>query len=155
MNEAARTVLIVDDEESMQRFLSIMLKKDRFHVLTAGSGEDGLALLAKAEVDVVIQDLKMPGMDGLTLLKSIRERKPKMPVIVITAFSTWDTAVQAMRMGAYGYIKKPFDTDHIRATINRALEWCTLAEKLDAPDRKGGGPPSTDIVALSFSPTKM
>ncbi len=136
MSKENTTILVIDDEESMQRFLSIMLRKDGFQVATAGCGKEGLEQLEQHDVDVVIQDLKMPGMDGLTLLKNIKERAPKIPVILITAFSTWDTAVQAMRAGAYGYIKKPFDTDNIRAILNRALEWRRLSRKLDGSNTK-------------------
>jgi two-component system response regulator PilR (NtrC family) len=119
-----RTILVVDDEASMREFLEILLTGEGFRVLTAPNGRAALEVLQKdpGPVDLVIQDLKMPGMDGLELLRRLKAQSPALPVVVITAFSTWDNAVEAMRLGSYDYIRKPFDTDVIRSVVARAIE---------------------------------
>lgn len=119
-----RRILIVDDENSMRELLGIMLENEGFQTLKA---RDGLAALEtfKTEhetIDLVIQDLKMPGLDGVDLLRDLKRLRPDIPVIVITAFSTWDSAVEAMRLGAYDYIRKPFDTEVVRSIVCRAIE---------------------------------
>ncbi len=119
-----RTILVVDDEASMREFLEILLTGEGFRVLTAPNGRAALEIFEKEgpSIDLVIQDLKMPGMDGVELLGRIKARSPDVPVVVITAFSTWDSAVEAMRLGSYDYIRKPFDTDVIRSVVSRAIE---------------------------------
>ncbi len=114
-------ILCVDDEPSMREMLAIALEKDGHQVEVAGGGEEALACFARTPAEVVIHDLKMPRMNGLELLPRLRELSPETPVIVMTAFSTWDAAVEAMRLGAYGYLKKPFDMEEVRALVRRAL----------------------------------
>ncbi len=119
-----RTILVVDDEASMREFLDILLTGEGFRVLTAPNGRTALEIFEREgdALDLVIQDLKMPGMDGVELLKRFKAKNPHLPVVVITAFSTWDNAVEAMRLGSYDYIRKPFDTDVIRSVVQRAIE---------------------------------
>jgi two-component system, NtrC family, response regulator PilR len=119
-----RTVLVVDDEASMREFLEILLTTEGYRVLTAPNGRAALEIFEKEgpALDLVIQDLKMPGMDGIELLRRIKQKSPDLPVVVITAFSSWDNAVEAMRLGSYDYIRKPFDTDVIRSVVQRAIE---------------------------------
>ena len=112
----------------MREYLKIIFRKDGYDVISAGNGGDGLGLFENNQVDLIIQDLKMPGLSGTDLLRAIRERDESVPVIVITAYSTWDTAVEAMRLGAYGYIKKPFDNDNIKSVVQRAIESRGLAQ---------------------------
>ncbi|HVY62781.1 MAG TPA: sigma-54 dependent transcriptional regulator, partial [Planctomycetota bacterium] len=114
-------ILVVDDELSMREFLAIILKKVGHRVSTAGDGAAGLALFEKDPADLVIHDLKMPGMSGIELLQRLKARAPEVPVVVITAFATWDNTVEAMRLGAYDYVKKPFNNDEIREVVERAL----------------------------------
>jgi two-component system response regulator PilR (NtrC family) len=119
-----RTILVVDDESGMRDLLEILLTAEGFRVLTAPGGRAALEIFDRegGAVDLIIQDLKMPGMDGVELLRRIKEKSPELPVIVITAFSTWDNAVEAMRLGSYDYIRKPFDNDLIRSVVHRAIE---------------------------------
>ena len=128
MNRRNQTILVIDDEKSMQECLEIIFRKEGYDVLSAGNGSEGLKLFENNEVDLIIQDLKMPGLSGTDLLRAIRQRDDTVPVIVITAYSTWDTAVEAMRLGAYGYIKKPFDNEHIKGVVQRAIESRSLAQ---------------------------
>ncbi len=120
MPEAGR-VLVVDDEANVRELLTVVLGRDGYQVTTAPDGAQALAVFREGQTDLVLQDLKMPGMDGLTLLKSLKEVAPTIPVIVLTAFATWDSAVEAMRLGAYDYLKKPFDNDQVRHTVARAI----------------------------------
>ena len=114
-------ILVVDDEANVRELLSVVLGRDGYEVTAAPDGAQALALFRKGQTDLVLQDLKMPGMDGLTLLKSLKEISPTIPVIMLTAFATWDSAVEAMRLGAYDYLKKPFDNDQVRYTVQRAI----------------------------------
>jgi len=114
-------LLIVDDEQSMRDLLCIMLRKEGYDTRVAGDGQEALELFKREGADVVLEDLKMPGMDGIKLLEALKEIDPKQLVIVMTAYSTWETAVNAMRLGAYDYIKKPFDNEVIKQTVARAV----------------------------------
>jgi DNA-binding NtrC family response regulator len=116
------SVLVVDDEAGMCEVLSYILQREGYTVATAGSAEEAIVRYDEGEFDVTITDLKMPGADGISLLRDIKSRNPHALIIVITAFSTWDSAVEAMRLGAFDYIKKPFDNEDVRALIARALE---------------------------------
>ncbi len=115
-------ILVVDDESGMRDFLSIMLKKDGYDVALAESGEEALRSVQKEIFDLVITDVKMPGIDGIDVLKAVKEASPETIVIVITAFAATETAVEAMKLGAYDYITKPFKVDEIRLVIQKALE---------------------------------
>ncbi len=122
------TVLVVDDERGIRELLCLLLDAEGHRTFGASSGEEALEIVGreKGTIDVVIQDLKMPGMGGIRLLRDLRSMDSSVPVIVITAFSTWDDAVEAMRLGAYNYIRNPFDTDSIRTIVHRALQTRTL-----------------------------
>ncbi|MFQ5653631.1 MAG: sigma-54-dependent transcriptional regulator [Planctomycetota bacterium] len=115
-------VLVVDDEESMREFLEIVLGNEGLKVCIAASGEEALRRIEEVRPKVFIQDLRMGGLDGMALLERAKGLSPNLPVIVITAYSTWDTAVEAMRLGAFDHLQKPFDTDHIRSVVRRALQ---------------------------------
>ncbi len=118
----ARRILIVDDEQSICDVLSIALKKDGYHVTAETNPRKALDLVRRDKFDLVLQDLKMPEMDGLDLLRDIKKARADAIVIIMTAYSTWDRAVEAMRLGAFHYIKKPFDNNtDIRASVARAL----------------------------------
>jgi two-component system response regulator PilR (NtrC family) len=118
----ARRILIVDDEKSIGDVLSISLRKDGYDVVAETDPRRALERFRSERFDVVLQDLKMQEMDGIELLRAIKGVREGAVVIVMTAYSTWDRVVEAMRLGAYDYIKKPFDmkTD-IKATLQRAL----------------------------------
>ncbi len=114
-------ILIVDDERSVLEMLKIVLSSEGYEVAVTPDPVDALRLIAVESPEVVVEDLRMPGMDGLELLKRIKSRWPQLPVVIITAFSTWDNAVEAMRMGAFDYIRKPFDIDQLRKVTDRAI----------------------------------
>ena len=115
-------ILVVDDEQSMRDFLSIMLKKEGYDVVTAENGGGALKAIQAEIFDLVITDVKMPGIDGIEVLKTVKEVSPETVVIMITAFATAETAVEAMKLGAYDYITKPFKVDEIKLVIQKALE---------------------------------
>ncbi len=114
-------ILIVDDEEKMQHLLSIMLVRLGFSVDRAGDGLSALEMIKTNPYDMVISDIRMPGMDGLALLSAIKELGIPCPVVFITAYATVDSAVEAMRQGAADYITKPFEESRIRMTVERTL----------------------------------
>ncbi len=122
-------ILVIDDDTSLRRVLEYNLQEYGYEVQTASSGEEGLYWFGQSQPDLVITDMNMPGMDGLMVLKSIKERSPETLVIIITAFGTVDVAVEAMKAGAYDYITKPFNRDELRLTVRKALEFCGLAEE--------------------------
>lgn len=113
-------VLIVDDERSMRDFLKILLEREGHEVITADSGASSLELLATQSFDVVVSDIRMPGMTGIELLEAVKELFPELPVILITAFASPDDAVLAMKNGAFDYISKPFNVDEIKSVIESA-----------------------------------
>ena len=115
-------ILIVDDEESLREFLSIMLHREGYQVDTAVDGAQAEAHLRDHSYDLVISDVNMPRMGGMELLRHIKERTPETVVLMITAFSTTEQAVEAMKQGAYDYITKPFKNEEIRLVVKNALE---------------------------------
>lgn len=114
-------ILVVDDEESIREFLEIMLKKEGYEVTLAEDGQKAKDLLAKKSFDMIISDLQMPHVTGIELLKHVKETAPEIVFMMITAFGTTETAVEAMKMGAYDYITKPFKIDEVRLNIQNAL----------------------------------
>src|SRR5271166_1835055 len=117
-----KQVLIVDDEPNLRKILSAQLSRDGYDVMTANDGEEGLAALKDHHIDLVITDLKMPKVDGMTLLKKALEEDPELPVVMITAHGTVDTAVEALKSGAFDYLTKPFDKDEVRQIVAKALK---------------------------------
>lgn len=115
-------ILVVDDEKGMRDFLSIMLKKEGYEVASAERGEDALKAIQTEIYDLVITDVKMPQIDGIEVLRTVKETSPETVVIMITAFATTETAVEAMKLGAYDYITKPFKVDEMKLIIQKALE---------------------------------
>jgi two-component system, NtrC family, response regulator PilR len=115
-------ILVVDDEQSMREFLDIMLKKEGYKVSLASNGEEVLATIDKDIFDLVLLDIRMPKMDGIGVLKKIKATSPETIVIMITAYASADTAIKAMKEGAYDYITKPFKVDEIKLIIKNALE---------------------------------
>lgn len=114
-------ILVVDDEESIREFLEIMLKKEGYEVTIAEDGLKAKDILAKKSFDMVISDMQMPNMTGIELLKHVKESYPDVVFMMITAFGTTETAVDAMKMGAYDYVTKPFKIDEVRMNIANAL----------------------------------
>lgn len=114
-------ILVVDDEESIREFLEIMLRKEGYEVTCAEDGQKGLDILKKKSFDLVISDLQMPNMTGIELLRQVHDSYPDLLFMMITAFGTTETAVEAMKLGAYDYITKPFKIDEVRIVIANAL----------------------------------
>ena len=127
MSEAKGRILVVDDERSMQEFLEIFLRREGYEVETVGEVASALVQLENGDFDLVISDLNMPGASGLDLLRSAAEISPDTVVIMITAFASADSAIAAMKEGAYDYVTKPFKVDEIRLVIEKALEKKLLA----------------------------
>jgi two-component system NtrC family response regulator len=120
------TVLVVDDEPNYLIVLSELLKEEGFEVLTARSGDDGLKVVEETDLDLVITDMRMPKMDGLELLKAIKNYNKDLPVIMITAFGEVEKAVVAMQAGAYNYLAKPFNNEELLLNIRKAIEHYSL-----------------------------
>jgi len=123
------TVLIVEDEAKMRRLLELNLGEDGFTTLSAGDAESGLKLLRENAVDLVVTDLKLPGMNGLEFLQAIKRQNAAMPVVVMTAFGTVETAVEAMKAGASDYVLKPFSLSEMRMVIRKELDVRDLREE--------------------------
>ncbi len=119
-------ILVVDDEESIREFLEIFLSSEGYIVSTTPDPLNTLEIIKKGNIDICISDIKMPGMNGVELLREIKKIKPEMPVIMITAFASMDTAIDAMKEGALDYISKPFDDlNSLRKVMHKAIECCS------------------------------
>jgi len=121
------TILIIEDKDSMLEMLKQTLEADGYHVIASKDGADGIKKLSDERIALVLTDLKLPKKDGFEVLKSVKEDNPLLPVIVMTAFGTIETAVKAVKQGAYDFLTKPFDTEHLLVLIKRALETSRLA----------------------------
>ena len=147
MSEAGR-ILIVDDDDAQRRLLATVLAADGWAALEAASGEQAIGILEQgAETDVILSDLKMPGMDGRGFLASVSERWPEVPFIVMTAFATVDSAVEMLHAGAFHYLSKPIKLPELRITVRRALESTETRRELARLRRKVGLP--SDVVGVS------
>ena len=116
------TILLIDDDASLRRVIEFSLTEAGYRVRAAMSGEEGLALFEKEPADAVVTDITMPGMSGLDVLRKLQEQAAGIPVIIITAYGTIESAVEAMRQGAFDYVTKPFNRDELRMTLERALK---------------------------------
>jgi two-component system, NtrC family, response regulator PilR len=122
-------ILIVDDEEVLQDVLTSLIRREGHTTLSARSGEEALDVLEREDVDLVLLDLMLPGISGLQVLRQIRQRDPDQVVVVITAFSSIESAIDAMREGAFHYIPKPFKNEEVLLTIRKGLEQRRLASE--------------------------
>jgi DNA-binding NtrC family response regulator len=122
-------ILIIDDDSSLRRVLEYNLQQEGYEVFTAADGDSGLLLFAEQAPAVVITDLKMPGLGGFQLLSAVKERSPSTVVIVLTAFGAIDTAVEAMKLGAFDYLTKPFNREELKLTVRKALQLQGLSEE--------------------------
>ncbi len=122
-------ILIVDNEKSMRDFLSIVLKKEGYRCKTAEDGEQALKMVENEGADLVITDIKMPKMDGLSLLKALKASSPETATVMMTAFASTETAIEAMKEGAYDYLTKPFQIDEVKLIIKNVLERKTLRQE--------------------------
>lgn len=115
-------ILVVDDEKSMRDFLALVLKKEGYFVAVSSDGEEAIKILQKDIFDLVITDVKMPKMSGIDVLKAVKETSSETLVIMITAFASTETAIEALKEGAYDYITKPFQIEEVKLIIRNALE---------------------------------
>jgi two-component system response regulator PilR (NtrC family) len=129
-------ILVVDDEQSMRELLSIMLRQAGYSVSVADGGEAAVEALKRDSFDLVVTDLRMRKVDGLAVLKAAKEHSPRTVVLVVTAFASTETAVEAMKLGAYDYVTKPFKLDELKVTIANALERRRLQEENQALKRQ-------------------
>ena len=135
-------VLLIDDDESFREVMLFNLQEEGLEVDVARDGHEGLNLFFKKDYQLVITDLKMPGADGMEVLRSIKQRSPEVPVVVITAFGDIATAVQAMKEGAYDFLPKPCERDHFKLVVKKALEHFRLKREVqDLRQQLAGGPP--------------
>ena len=114
-------ILVVDDEQSIREFLEIMLRKEQYDVSTAEDGEKAQEVLKKKNFDLIISDLQMPKVSGIELLKHVKNNYPDTVFMMITAFGSTESAVEAMKLGAYDYLTKPFNIDEVRILLSNAL----------------------------------
>ena len=115
-------ILIIDDDYQIRQSFEKLLTEEGHEVLTASSGETGLSILSSVIPDLVILDIRLPGMSGIETFVALRQIEPKLPVIIMTAFGTTETAIEATKLGAFDYVLKPFDIPDILKLINQALE---------------------------------
>jgi DNA-binding NtrC family response regulator len=124
------TILIVDDEKTIRWSLGEGLRKAGFDILEAASGEEGLQLFADKSPDLVLLDMKLPGLDGIEILRRMRKENPDVPVIVMTAYGEVEKAVEAMKLGSYDFVPKPFLIEKMKVTIEHALETSRLRSQV-------------------------
>jgi len=122
-------ILLVDDDTSLRKVLEFNLEQEGYCVISASDGREALELFDEHDPDLVITDIKMPGMDGIDLLKQIKRRDVERLIIVVTAFGTIESAIEAMKLGAYDYITKPFNRDELKLVVRKALELHTLRSR--------------------------
>ena len=124
-----KTVLVVDDDESLRRVVEYNLGEEGYRVVTAPDGAAGLRAFQEGSVDLVLTDVRMPDMDGLELLTRLKTMQPELPVIVLTAHGTINSAVEAMKLGAFDYLTKPFNRDQLKAAVRKVLELAALTSE--------------------------
>ena len=124
------SILVVEDDPSLRRIMQLRMDHNGFKVHCADSGEAGLAALDREPFDLVLTDLMLPGLSGIDVLKHIKTQFPSTTVIVLTAFGTVETAVEAMKAGAFDYLTKPVDNEELLLAVNRALETARLREEV-------------------------
>jgi two-component system, NtrC family, response regulator PilR len=139
-------ILVVDDEKSMCDFLSIVLKKEGYSVTTAEDGESAIRLIRKEPFDLVLSDVKMPKVSGIQVLKAVKKVSPDTIVVMITAFASTETAIEAIKEGAYDYLTKPFQVEEVELIIRNALEKKRLRDENLLLKRKVKGTAALDEI---------
>ena len=122
MTQVRAITLVVDDEESVRTLLRRALERAGYHVLTAASGRDALDMMSQGRVEVMLLDVKMPGLSGLDVLLQVHAEHPETAIIMVTGMADVNTGVEAMKMGAHGYVVKPFDLDDILVRVGKGVE---------------------------------
>ncbi len=149
------SVLVVDDDPGMCAMLQSRLTVRGFGVTTSVSASDAIEKVQREQIDVVVTDVNMKGMNGVELCKQLLEHRPQLPVILITAFGSMDTAIQAIRAGAYDFLPKPFEIDHLVLAIERGATLMRLRDEMQRLRRMvaptsfgelvGSSPPMRDL----------
>lgn len=172
--KAIKTILVVDDESSLRLTLSLLLQKGGYSVITASDGREALSRLQDRSYDLMFMDLNMPGMSGIDLLVEVHRQKPKLPVLILTAHGTLETAIQAVRLGARDYLIKPAEPEFIlarmaeilnedqqparkREIVNQVQDLLAELQQIDGPDPDAingftPGPPAAFSNLLSKGP---
>lgn len=140
------TILVVDDEAAMTDLLAVDLRDAGYRPAIANSSDGALAVLAREKVDVVVTDMRMPGRSGTELCREIVQLRPSLPVIVITGFGSMDTAIEAIRAGAYDFLTKPFQFEKLQVALERALEHAALRSQVHQLRRAGRTLPGLDAL---------
>src|SRR5262249_4403604 len=122
-------ILVADNEQNIRTVLGALLEREGYEVTAVANGLEAKQVLTHGDVQAVVTDLKMPEMDGMDLLHWLRKNQPDVPVIMITAFATVDTAVEALKAGAFDYITKPFDLEEMKLVVGKACRNRDLAAK--------------------------
>jgi len=122
MTMEEKRILVIDDEENMRHMLALLLEKEGYQVDSAADGKQGLDLASESFYDLILCDLKMPVMDGMAFLENFQDMELESTIIVMSAYGTMDTAIEAMKRGAYDYVSKPFKPDEIMLTLRKAEE---------------------------------
>jgi len=130
MKNTKGRILIIEDEKSLKEVLRILLEEEGYEITAASNGLEGMDYIQNDIFDLVVTDIKMPKADGFEVLKKVKEISPSTIVIMITAFGTTESTIEAMKLGAYDYIHKPFKIDEIRHVIQKAFEKKNLSEEL-------------------------
>ena len=125
----SKPILIVDDEKNIRMTLSQSLESLGVETDTAGNGEEALAKLKEKDFGLILLDIRMPGMDGMEVLRQVREIRPDIRIIMITAYGTIESAVEAIKLGAVDFLQKPFDPDEIRDLVSRVMDRDKLDEQ--------------------------
>jgi DNA-binding NtrC family response regulator len=133
VDAVTKRILVADDELNMRRVLEAILKREGYEVVTAANGFDALAEMNR-DVHTVITDLKMPGLDGMGLLRRLQETYPEVPVVMITAHGSVESAVEAVKLGAFDYLEKPFEQEQIRQIVAKAMKTHELARRDARPE---------------------
>lgn len=149
MNKTKGKILVVDDEKSMREILEIFLKNEGYNVSVADNGERAIEAVKKDIYDLIITDMKMPKISGIDLLKSVKQITPDTVVVVFTAFGTTKSAVEAMKLGAYDYIQKPFQMDDIRLVVKNSLEKQKLSKDVSILKEQLASPSIENIIGDS------
>jgi len=145
-------ILLVDDEASILSVLSVLLKAEGYEVVPVDNGEKALELIKSTPFDLMISDIRMRPMDGISLLKAAREQRPAMSALMVTGYGTIETAVESLKYGAFDYITKPFKVDELLITVQRALEYNrTINENIDLKAQLTGKYRFENIIAESRS----
>jgi DNA-binding response OmpR family regulator len=139
MNQAEVRILVVDDERNIRNNLGMVLEAEGYKVDTAGNGDDALLRVKEGRYDIAFIDIQMPKMDGLEVLRYVRGLRPKMPVVMLTAYGTVSRAVEAMKLGAVDFLEKPFDPKAIQL----------LCQEILARQRIGTGGTVDDLLKLA------